>query len=261
MDLLRRQVEQLRRQLAEQDAAFQDEVERRVEERTVELRRSIEDLQQFAYVSSHDLQEPLRTILGYSQLIERRYRDRLDADAMEFLEYIADASQRMHTLVRDLLSYSRVSAVERLSLQPVDTNGVAAGAQLNLTKAIEESGAVITCDTLPTVLGDEPQLAQLFQNIIGNAIKFRRAHPPLVHITAQESGDTCVFSIRDNGIGIDPAYHERIFELFKRLHGREVPGTGLGLAICRKIVEKHHGRIWVESEEGRGSVFYFTLPA
>lgn len=264
IDLLRQKVEQLQQELVRRDteeAALKADLERRVEERTAELRRSVEDLQQFAYVSSHDLQEPLRTIIGYTQLIEQRYKDRLDGDASEFLEYITDAAHRMNALVRDLLSYSRVANAENLYMQQVDINGVVAGAQLNLMRAIEETDAVITCHSLPTLLGDETQLAQLFQNIIANAIKFRGDQPARIDISAEERDEFWLFSIADNGVGIDPVYHERIFGLFKRLHGREIPGSGLGLAICRKIVEKHHGRIWVESEVGRGSVFFFTLPA
>jgi len=262
IELLRQQIEQLKRRLAERDApdaASEAEIEQRVKERTADLRRSVEYLQQFAYVASHDLQEPLRTIVGYSQLIESRYKDQLDADGREFLQYVTGAAQRMNTLVRDLLSYSRVANADNLSLQQVDMNSVLAGVQLNLMKAIEEAGAVITSDRLPAVLGDEALLAQLFQNLITNAIKFRGADPPHIHMSAEDRGDFWMFSISDNGIGIDPAYHERIFGLFKRLTGPEVPGSGLGLAICRKIAEKHNGRIWVESEAGHGAVFYFTL--
>jgi light-regulated signal transduction histidine kinase (bacteriophytochrome) len=264
LDSLRLEIELLKRQLAEREqseGALRSEFELRVEERTVDLRRSVEDLQQFAYISSHDLQEPLRTIISYTRLIESRYSDKLDGDALEFLGYITDAATRMTTLVHDLLAYSRVANADSLAMRPVDTNGVAAGVQLSLAQSVSENGAVVTCGELPTVLGDDVLLAQLFQNLITNAIKYRREQPPEVLISAKEQGEFWQFSVRDNGIGIDPAYHDRIFGLFKRLHGREVPGTGLGLAICRKITEKHGGRIWVESELGRGSVFHFTLPA
>jgi light-regulated signal transduction histidine kinase (bacteriophytochrome) len=245
----------------EETRTLNTELEKRVEERTADLRRSNEDLQQFAYVSSHDLQEPLRTIISYTQLLEHRYSKGLDADAREFMSYIVDAAQRMSVLIHDLLSYSRVVNVESLPLRPVSITGVVEAARLNLLKAIDESAASLTYDDLPNVLGDETRLGQLFQNLIGNAIKYRGPDPPKIHISAEDRGDEWLFSVSDNGIGIDPAYHERVFGLFKRLHGRDVPGTGLGLAICRKIAEKHHGKIWVESELGKGSVFRFTLPA
>jgi len=264
LQYLKHQIEELTKKLAEREAREAELVagfEKRVEERTAELRRSNEDLQQFAYVSSHDLQEPLRTIVGYTQLLEHRCKEKLDDDAKEFMAYIVDAAQRMSALVNDLLSYSRVANVERVPLRRVETSGVVAGVELNLMKAVSESGAVIKSEDLPVVMGDETQLSQLFQNLIGNAIKYRGTDPPKIQIKAEDQGDYWLFSITDNGIGIDAAYHERIFGLFKRLHGRDVPGTGLGLAICRKIVEKHQGRIWVESELGKGSVFYFTLPA
>ena len=264
IESLRQEIERLKQQLAESDqsqSALRAEFEQRVAERTAALRRSVEDLQQFAYVSSHDLQEPLRTILSYTRLIESRYKDQLDSNAREFLEYIADAAARMNTLVHDLLLYSRLANADEVAMRPVDTAGVVAALQLQLAKDIRETGSVIAAEALPTVLGDERQITLVFQNILTNAIKYRGAQAPQVLISAEDQGEVWQFSIRDNGIGIDPAYHERIFGLFKRLHGREVPGSGLGLAICRKIVEKHGGRIWVESEIGRGSTFHFTLPA
>ena len=264
IESLRLEIEQLKQQLSERDrseAELRTEFERRVEERTAALQHTVEDLRQFAYVSSHDLQEPLRTILSYARLIQSRYENKLDSDAHEFLEYIADAATRMNTLVHDLLAYSRVANADKLPMRRVDINGVVAGVQLKLAKDISESGGKITTGQLPTVLADEIQVGLVFENIVANAIKYRGAKPPEVLISAEERGDVCQFSISDNGIGIDPAYHDRVFGLFKRLHGREVPGSGLGLAICRKIIEKHGGRIWVESEVGRGSVFYFTLPA
>jgi two-component system, sensor histidine kinase and response regulator len=263
LESLRLEIEQLKQQLSERnrsEAELRAEFERRVEERTAALQHSVEDLQQFAYVSSHDLQEPLRTILSYARLIQSRYENKLDSDAHEFLEYIADAATRMNTLVHDLLAYSRVANADKPPMRRVDINGVVAGVQLKLAKDISESGGKITAGQLPTVLADEIQVGLVFENIIANAIKYRGAKPPEVLISAEDRGDLCQFSISDNGIGIDPAYHDRVFGLFKRLHGREVPGSGLGLAICRKIIEKHGGRIWVESEVGRGSVFYFTLP-
>jgi light-regulated signal transduction histidine kinase (bacteriophytochrome) len=264
IESLRQEIERLKQQLAERDqseSSLRAEFEQRVQERTAALRRSVEDLQQFAYVSSHDLQEPLRTILSYTRLIESRYKDQLDTSAHEFLEFIADAAARMNTLVHDLLIYSRVANADEVAMRPVDTTGVVAALQLQLAKDVHETASAIAAGALPTVLGDERQITLLFQNILANAMKYRSAQPPQVLISAEDQGEVWQFSIRDNGIGIDPAYHERIFGLFKRLHGREVPGTGLGLAICRKIVEKHGGRIWVESEIGRGSTFHFTLPA
>jgi PAS domain S-box-containing protein len=226
-----------------------------------ELSRSNADLQQFAYVTSHDLQEPLRIIHSYAQLLQQRYRGRLDQDADEFIGFITTAVRRMEALIQDLLSYSRVVNVDSLPMAEVEMDGTVHWAMMNLHAAIQESNANIRFTDLPTVTGSQVQLVQLLQNLLSNAIKYRGAAAPAVEITAAPDGRMWTFTIRDNGIGIDPQYHDRIFGIFKRLHGRDIPGTGIGLAICEKIIQKHGGRIWVESEAGRGAAFRFTLPA
>ncbi|HXG49715.1 MAG TPA: ATP-binding protein, partial [Methylomirabilota bacterium] len=228
-----------------------------------ELARSNEDLEQFAYVASHDLQEPLRMISSYTQMLERRYHDQLDDKAREYLRYAVDGARRMQELINDLLTYSRLGT-RRQPLTEVDMNEVLRRAEANLRIAIEESGARILQDRLPKVAGDLVQLTQLLQNLLGNAIKFRGPAPPEIRVTAApdpaaEGG--WEFRVADNGIGIDRKHFERIFVLFQRLHTREqYAGTGIGLAVCKKIVERHGGRIWVESEPGKGSTFHFTLP-
>ena len=226
-----------------------------------ELRRSNEELERFAYVASHDLQEPLRTVTSYVQLLARRYRDKLDADAGEFIEFAVQGAMRMQRLIEDLLAFSRVGT-RAAALVPTDANAALDAALENLKAAAGEAGATLTRGPLPTVLADPVQLGQLFTNLVGNAVKFRGTEPPRVQIGAERDATQWVFRVRDNGIGIDPQYFERIFVIFQRLHGRnEYPGTGIGLAVCRKIVERHGGRIWVESEEGGGATFSFTLSA
>lgn len=229
--------------------------------RAAELARSNADLERFAYVASHDLQEPLRMIASYAQLLARRYRGRLDATADEFIGFLVEGVTRMKCLIEDLLAYSRIEA-HPVQLVPIDCGEVVRRVIQSIEVAVEESDAEITLEPLPTVLGERGQLDQLFQNLLGNALKFRRLGcPPRIRVSAERQGDCWVFSVRDNGIGIDPQYFERIFLLFQRLHGKdEYPGTGIGLALCKRIVERHGGRIWVEPSPEGGSTFYFTIP-
>lgn len=225
-----------------------------------ELARSNEELEQFAYVASHDLQEPLRVVASYVQLLERRYKNQLDADARDFINFAVNATKRMQRLINDLLEYSRVGR-RPSTVGSVDAEAALGHVVVNLQTTIEETAAVVTHDALPTVQVDERQLVQLLQNLVANAIKFRRSEAPLVHVSARRTGRMWTFSVRDDGIGIAPEYHQRIFVAFQRLHGQdEFPGTGIGLAICKKIVERYDGRIWVESEPGKYSTFHFTLP-
>uniref|UniRef100_A0A832H2H2 histidine kinase n=1 Tax=Oscillatoriales cyanobacterium SpSt-402 TaxID=2282168 RepID=A0A832H2H2_9CYAN len=225
-----------------------------------ELARSNAELQQFAYIASHDLQEPLRMVTSYLQLLERRYKNKLDADANEFIQYAVDGAVRMRTLINDLLTYSRIGTRGR-PFELASSHEAIAHAIANLKVAIEESGATVTYEDLPNLQADPIQLIQLFQNLISNAIKFHRELPPQVWIKAIHQDDAWLFSVQDNGIGIDSQYAERIFVIFQRLNNRiDYPGTGIGLAVCKKIVERHGGRIWVQSELGEGATFYFTIP-
>ncbi len=226
-----------------------------------ELARSNADLEQFAYVASHDLQEPLRMVTSYCDLLQQRYRGRLDKDADDFIGFAVEGANRMRALVQDLLAYARVSGDRRLDA-PVDCNEALDRALIDLHSAVQDSSAHVTSDRLPIVSADARQMEQLFQNLIGNAIKFRREEQPAIQVGADREDGVWLFSVADNGIGIDPKYSDKIFEMFQRLHGRsEYSGTGVGLAICRKIVERHGGRIWFDSQPGEGSTFYFTLPA
>jgi PAS domain S-box-containing protein len=235
-------------------AAYQE-----LEHKTRELTRSNEELQQFAYVASHDLQEPLRMISSYTQLLGRRYGDRLDGDAQEFMAFIVDGAARMKQLIEDLLAYSRVGTRGK-DFQEVDSGASLARALANLRASQESSGAVITHDAMPRVMADGAQLSQVFQNLIGNAIKFRGEGPPQIHVGAETTGTVWAFTVKDDGIGLDTQYADRIFMMFQRLHNKaEYPGTGIGLAIVKKIVERHGGRIWVESEPGKGATFGFTI--
>jgi PAS domain S-box-containing protein len=226
------------------------------------LKRSNEDLERFAYVSSHDLQEPLRTIVTFTQLLERKYVGRIDPEADEYIRYIVDAGRRMQDLIHDLLEYSRITSKAQ-ELQPVRTEEVLAQALLSLNPIIKEESATITYDLLPVVQADPQQLRQVFQNLISNALKYRREdEPPRIRISAERTGDMWQFNIQDNGLGIEPQYFDRIFVIFQRLHTRDqYVGTGIGLAIVKRIVERQGGRIWVESEVDRGSTFHFTIPA
>ncbi|MEO6785601.1 MAG: PAS domain S-box protein, partial [Chthoniobacteraceae bacterium] len=225
-----------------------------------ELARSNADLDQFAHVASHDLQEPLRTVAGFVQLLERNGRGKLDADASEWIRLALEGTKRMQQLIQDLLAYARVSTRGR-HFEQTDSGAALEHALANLVVAISESGASVTHDPMPVLNADPAQLTQLFQNLIGNGVKFRTATRPEIHVGAQQKNGDWVFSVRDNGIGIEPKDRDRVFVIFQRLHSRdEYPGTGIGLAICKRIVERHGGRIWVESEPGKVSTFFFTIP-
>jgi signal transduction histidine kinase len=234
---------------------------RTLNQQAVELKRSNTDLEQFAYIASHDLQEPLRMVSGFTGLLKRRYGGKLDADADEFIGFAIGGVNRMQELINDLLSYSRVGR-EVVSAKAVDMQIVVDQALANLQMAIEERSAMISSGQLPTVIANHGMLVRLFQNLIGNALKFCKAERPIVRIQAERRGTDWVFSVADNGIGIDPQYKDRIFLIFQRLHKQgEYPGTGIGLAVCKRIVERNGGRIWLESEPGKGTTFFFTLPA
>lgn len=225
-----------------------------------ELERSNRELEQFAYVASHDLQEPLRMVAGYTQLLARRYGEQLDEEAGEFIDYAVEGVTRMQQLIKDLLSLSRVQSSGH-TFEPVSSGNSVDWAVGNLEHLIAESGAEVTRGELPTVSGDGTQIGQLFQNLISNSIKFRGESPPRVHIDARLDGINWIFSVRDNGIGIAPGHRQEIFQIFHRLHAHEeYPGTGIGLSICRKIIERHGGTIWCESAPGGGTTFLFTLP-
>jgi signal transduction histidine kinase len=245
----------------QQELAVRKRAEEQIRRYADELTRSNQELQQFAYIASHDLQEPLRMVTSYLQLLERRYHGQLDADADEFIQFAVDGAQRMHELIRDLLAYSRVGTLGG-PFVPVDCERVFGQVLDNLKVAIRESEATVTCDPLPAVMADPIQLGQLFQNLIGNAIKFRGQRSPEIHVSATRHDGDWLISVRDNGIGIEAQYAERIFVIFQRLHTREeYPGTGIGLAVCKRIVERHGGRIWVESQPGQGATFSFTIPS
>ncbi len=242
------------------DITERKEAEEALLQVTEELKRSNADLESFAYVVSHDLQEPLRMVTSYLQLLEKRYKDRLDGDALEFIHFAVDGASRMRTLIHGLLTYSRVGTRGR-DLQSTEIGTVIQRVLATLKSAADETNAKITFDPMPTIMADATQMEQLLQNLIGNAIKFHGKDAPKIHIGAEENKEYWVFSVRDNGIGIDPQFFDRVFVIFQRLHNREkYEGTGIGLAISKRIVERHGGRIWIESEPGKGSTFYFTLP-
>ena len=234
--------------------------EKERERLVIELRRSNEDLEQFAAVASHDLRSPLETVVQLTQLLERKYSDILGDDALEYVGFVTSSVKRMRDLIDDLLRHSQVSAGEPEPVTSVSTEDMLGLATSNLRGLIEQTGATVTHDALGAVTLAPTHLVQLLQNLIANAIQYRDGKPSCVHVSAAEQGNTRLFSVRDNGIGIERKHQDRIFEPFKRLHGPEFPGSGLGLAVCRKIVNRAGGRIWVESELGQGSTFYFTLP-
>ncbi len=224
--------------------------------------RSNEDLERFAYITSHDLQEPLRMIASYVQLLAHRYHDKLDAEANEFIAYAVEGASQLSRLIKDVLEYSRINTQGRPP-EPTDTQIVLNRALHHLKLTLEETHARVTCSRMPTVLADADQLMLVFQNLIGNALKFRKDNePPQLHIIAEQCDGRWLFSVRDNGIGIESQYFERIFMPFQRLHARrdKYPGTGIGLAIVKRIVERHHGQVCLDSKLGEGTTFYFTLP-
>lgn len=236
------------------------QIESKLRQTLMELARSNKELQQFAYVASHDLQEPLRKMRSYSEMLEKRYQGQLDEKADKFIGYIVDGANRMQTLINDLLSYSRVGRME-IFLEETNFETILNQVIVDFEKSIQETEAVITYDPLPTITANSSQISQLLQNLIGNALKFRGKEPPVIHVSAKKTETEWLFFVRDNGIGIEPEYAERIFIIFQRLHSRtEYPGTGVGLAICQRIIERHGGKIWVESELGKGATFYFTIP-
>jgi light-regulated signal transduction histidine kinase (bacteriophytochrome) len=244
-----------------------DELELRVEERTKELafanqvlEQSNLELKQFAYIASHDLQSPLRSISGFVQLLKSEYEGKLDEQGQDWIRRTVQSIGQMQTLIRDLLSYSGVDARSR-PFARIPFLDIVNDALTLLDSSIHDSGGRVTWGELPEIMGDRSQLVQLIQNLIGNGLTYRSDKPPRIHLSAQRCGKEWIFSVRDNGIGIDPKYCEQIFEIFKRLHGqKEYPGTGIGLAVCRRVVSRHGGKIWVKSEPGHGSTFYFTIP-
>jgi PAS domain S-box-containing protein len=263
---LERRVEARTRELALANRELRGEIEERqraeelIRQKAQELARSNADLEQFAYLVSHDLQEPLHVAAGFLQLLARRYRSKLDAKGNEFIDRALDSLSRLEQLIKDILDYSRVTTRGK-EFEKVDANAVLDRVLQDLSLTIKEKQARITHDPLPEVVADQSQLARVFQNLVGNALKFSGDRPPRVHIGARPGDGEWIFRVQDEGIGLDPKHHDCIFLMFQRLHSREeYPGTGIGLAICKKIVERHGGRIWVESAPGRGSTFYFTLP-
>ena len=244
---------------AARDITERKAMENEIKETMEKLQQSNAELEQFAYVASHDLQEPLRMVASYVQLLERRYKGKLDPEADEFIAYAVDGANRMRGLIDDLLTYSRVSRLGK-PFEPTNLESTLDVALKNLKVSIAENGAVVTHDKLPVVMADGGQLVQLLQNLIGNAIKFHGKELPRVHVSAKSQEKDYLFSVKDNGIGIAPEYYDRLFKIFQRLHTREeYPGSGIGLAVCKRIVERHGGRIWIESQVGKGSTIYFTL--
>jgi len=260
-DGLARLPEAIRRALREkQERTLRHQVEQDLAKKVDELARSNADLEQFAYVASHDLQEPLRMVAAYTQLLAERYKGKLDETADKFIGYASEGALRMQVLIQDLLAFSRVGRNTSAS-GSVDCNSVMEEVLQTLAATIQESGAVVTHGELPAVWADRTQMAQVLQNLVGNAIKFRGKEPPVVSVQAEKAEQHWLFRVSDNGIGIAPEYAENIFVVFQRLHARtEYPGNGIGLAICKKIVERYGGKIWVEAQTGSGSTFKFTMP-
>jgi light-regulated signal transduction histidine kinase (bacteriophytochrome) len=263
---LERKVQERTHELSETNAKLLVEVaerqraEEEVKRSVAELARSNSELEQFAYVASHDLREPLRAVAGMAQLLSKGYQDKLDGKAQEYLTHIVDGVARGQDLIDDLLEFSRIGHKRHL-VKVVESKEILKQVMENLSVAIRESGAVVTYDGLPSLKCDPTQLTQLLQNLVGNAIKFRGEQRPKIHVQAEVKNGEWVFAVRDNGIGIDPQYFDRIFTIFQRLHTRRAyPGSGIGLAICKKIVQLHGGRIWVESAPGQGAAFFFTYP-
>jgi signal transduction histidine kinase len=259
---LRREIDK-RARVESEVRSLNADLERRVAERTAMLERSNAALQRFAYVTSHDLQEPIRTIRTFNQLLAQECAGKLDTKAEQYIRFVVDASGRMHTLVSDLLTYSRVLDTDApKQIRVVSSTAALKTAMSDLQQAIQDTAATITYDDLPEVLIDEIQLTQIFQNLISNAIKYRRQEEaPRILVSAERNQGEWLFSVQDNGVGIDSQYFDQIFQAFRRLHGKDHPGSGIGLAICKEIVESSGGRIWVESYSGRGSTFKFTLPS
>ena len=242
------------------DISHRKMMEDELQETLIKLKRSNSELEQFAYVASHDLQEPLRMISSFLQLLQMRYSGQLDSDADEFINFAVDGAKRMQELIQDLLAYSRVTTKGN-EFKDIKMEEALEQALMNLKISIEENNAIITHDSLPIISADYSQMIQLLQNLIGNSIKYRSDKTPKIHISAQEKDNQWIFSVEDNGIGIDSQYSDQVFQIFKRLHTNdEYKGTGIGLAITKRIIERHSGRIWVESELGKGSKFYFTIP-
>ena len=251
-----------RRRQAEAAAVELRQAKVELERANQELTRSNDELRQFAYIASHDLQEPLRSVTSFCNLLKEEYQGRLDEQADNYIERVVQGAKRMKALVTGLLSYSRVSHDEQPPLSDVDLREVAADAIANLQSSVQDSGAEISLGDLPMVMGDRLQLCQLLQNLLSNAILYRGERPPKIHVDATRDGNRWEFAVEDNGIGIAPEYHQQVFEIFRRLHCRDkYPGTGIGLAVCKKIVQRHGGRIWVESQPGAGTTFRFTLQA
>jgi light-regulated signal transduction histidine kinase (bacteriophytochrome) len=251
-----------RKRVAEQLRHFSKELEQKVKEldkAVMDLKRSNQELEQFAYVASHDLQEPLRMVSSYTQLLERRYKDKLDQDAIDFINFAVDGANRMQHLINDLLEFSRVTTKGKPMVK-LDLSDVLGQAVANLHNKIQETGSMIVNDDLPLAYGDEGQLVRVFQNLLDNAMKFIGGESPRINISAKTIEDKVQISIADNGIGIDKIYSERVFTIFQRLHTKaDYPGTGIGLAICKRTIERHGGKIWFESEPGKGTTFCFTL--